>query len=213
METKPKKALLVVDVQNDFCPTGALAVPEGDKVVPVLNRYIELFRGAGLPVYFTRDWHPPVTIHFKAYGGVWPPHCVQGTRGAEFHPDLDIPEGALIMSKGDDPSQDSYSAFAGHDGKGRGLAEILKEEGVGHFYIGGLATDYCVRQSSLDAIAEGFEVTVLTDAIKGVDLTPGDSERAVREIIGKGARTATIETIDVKADESGGSRKEQRKAG
>lgn len=198
MESKGRKALLVVDVQNDFCPDGALAVPEGDKVVPVINRYIELFRQAGLPIYFTRDWHPPVTVHFKAYGGTWPSHCVQGTKGAEFHPELNIPSGSVVMSKGDDPGQDSYSAFAGHDRKGRGLAEVLKEDGIGHFYIGGLATDYCVRQTSLDALISGFEVTVLTDAIKGVDLVPGDSERAIEEIRQKGARLATLDDIDIK---------------
>lgn len=213
MEPKGKKALLVVDMQNDFCPSGSLGVPDGDMIVPVLNRYIELFRDSGLPVYFTRDWHPPVTVHFKAYGGPWPRHCVQGTKGADFHPDLKVPEGSLIMSKGDDPMQDSYSAFAGHDERGRPLAEVLKEDGVSHFYIGGLATDYCVRQSSLDAIREGFGVTVLIDAIKGVDLTPGDSERAVREIVGKGARTATIDTIDIKADAEKAMKKAQRKAG
>ena len=192
-----KKALLVVDVQNDFCPSGALAVPGGDRVVPVLNKYIGIFRKAGLPVYFTRDWHPPVTVHFKAYGGVWPPHCVQGTPGAEFHQDLEIPPGAVIMSKGDDPGQDSYSAFSGHDEKGRSLAEVLRADGVSHFYIGGLATDYCVKETSLDAFREGFEVTVLTDAVRGVDLSPGDSDRALEEVKSRGARTATLENIEV----------------
>ncbi|CAG1066107.1 nicotinamidase/pyrazinamidase [uncultured bacterium] len=197
MGDKAKKALLVVDVQNDFCPDGALGVPEGDRVVPILNKYIELFRKKGLPVYFTRDWHPPVTVHFKPYGGPWPPHCVQGTNGAEFHPALEMPPEAVVMSKGDDPEQDSYSAFSGHDEKGRGLAEVLKSDGITHFYIGGLATDYCVRQSALDAFREGFEVTVLIDAIRGVDVTPGDSKRAIEEIKSKGAKFATLEDIDI----------------
>jgi nicotinamidase/pyrazinamidase len=197
MEDKAKKALLVVDVQNDFCPDGALGVPGGDRVVPVLNKYIELFRKRGLTVYFTRDWHPPVTVHFKPYGGPWPPHCVQGTKGAEFHPALKIPPEAVVMSKGDDPEQDSYSAFSGHDEKGRGLAEVLKSDGITHFYIGGLATDYCVRQSALDAFREGFEVTVLIDAVRGVDVIPGDSERAIEEIKSKGAKFATLEDIDI----------------
>lgn len=197
MDTKARKALLVVDVQNDFCPDGALGVPEGDRVVPVLNKYIELFRKRGLPVYFTRDWHPPVTVHFKPYGGQWPPHCVQGTKGAEFHPGLKIPPEAVVMSKGDDPEQDSYSAFSGHDEKGRGLAEVLESDGITHFYIGGLATDYCVRQSALDAFREGFEVTVLSDAIRGVDVSPGDSERAVEEIKSKGAKFATLGDIEI----------------
>lgn len=197
MEAKTKKALVVVDMQNDFCPSGALGVPEGDRVVPVLNKYIELFRKAGLPVYFTRDWHPPVTVHFKAYGGAWPPHCIEGTKGAEFHPDLKVPQGAVIMSKGDDPNEDSYSAFSGHDEKGRGLAEVLRDDGISHFYIGGLATDYCVKETSLDAFKEGFEVTVLIDAVKGVDLIPGDSERALEEIKSKGAKVATLGDIDL----------------
>jgi len=184
-------------MQNDFCPSGALGVPEGDRVVPILNKYIEIFRQAGLPIYFTRDWHPPVTVHFKPYGGVWPPHCVQGTHGAEFHPDLAVPPRAVIMSKGDDPKQDSYSAFFGHDEKGRSLAEVLREDGVNHFYIGGLATDYCVKETSLDAIKDGFEVTVLIDGVKGVDLSPGDSERAMEEVKRKGALTATLEDIDL----------------
>lgn len=206
MEAISKKALLVVDMQNDFCPSGALGVPDGDRVVPILNKYIEIFRQAGLPVYFTRDWHPPVTVHFKAYGGQWPPHCVQGTQGAEFHPDLEVPYRAVIMSKGDDPAQDSYSAFSGHDEKGRNLAEVLRADGVSHFYIGGLATDYCVRETSLDAIKDGFEVTVLIDAVKGVDLSPGDSERALEEIRRKGARTATLEDINLTVEK-------KRKAG
>ncbi|OGP14999.1 MAG: nicotinamidase [Deltaproteobacteria bacterium GWA2_54_12] len=197
MNAISKKALLVVDMQNDFCPSGALGVPEGDRVVPILNKYIEIFRQAGLPIYFTRDWHPPVTVHFKPYGGVWPPHCVQGTHGAEFHPDLAVPPRAVIMSKGDDPKQDSYSAFFGHDEKGRSLAEVLREDGVNHFYIGGLATDYCVKETSLDAIKDGFEVTVLIDGVKGVDLSPGDSERAMEEVKRKGALTATLEDIDL----------------
>lgn len=206
-------------MQNDFCPSGALGVPEGDKIVPVLNKYIELFTDADLHVYFTRDWHPPVTVHFKEYGGTWPPHCVQGTSGAEFHPDLNMPAGSLIMSKGDDPKEDSYSAFAGHDAKGRGLADVLKDDGIGHFYIGGLATDYCVRETSLDALKLGIKVTVLIDAVRGVDLTPGDSRRSIDEITGKGAGTATLETIDV-SREGGGhegpediERGTQRKAG
>jgi len=197
MDRKGKKALLVVDVQNDFCPSGALGVPGGDEVVPVLNKYIELFRKKGLPVYFTRDLHPPVTVHFKAYGGTWPPHCVEGTAGADFHPDLKVPEGAVVMVKGDDPNEDSYSAFSGHDDIGRTLSDVLKADGVTHFYIGGLATDYCVRESSLDAFREGFEVTVLVDAVKGVDLTPGDSERALEMIKGKGAQFATLKDIDL----------------
>ncbi|MBW7956406.1 MAG: nicotinamidase [Deltaproteobacteria bacterium] len=192
-----KKALVIADVQNDFCPSGALAVPEGDRIVPVVNRYIRLFKSAGLPVYITRDWHPPVTIHFKEFGGTWPPHCVMGTKGAEFHPDLEVPEDALVLSKGDTPNADNYSAFDGHDEKGRRLVEILEDDGVTEIYVGGLATDYCVRQTTLDALGMKFKVTVLLDAVKGVDLEPGDSERALKEIKEKGAGSTEIDMIEI----------------
>ena len=117
-----RDALVVVDLQNDFCPGGALGVRGGDAIVPVLNRYLERFGRAGAPVFLTRDWHPPVTRHFRAYGGVWPPHCVQGTRGAEFHPGLAPPAGAVVVSKGMDPEQDAYSAFQAEDRSGRPLS-------------------------------------------------------------------------------------------
>ncbi|MFQ5585506.1 MAG: bifunctional nicotinamidase/pyrazinamidase [Thermodesulfobacteriota bacterium] len=188
-------ALLIVDLQNDFCPGGALAVPEGDKVVPVLNEYISIFNEAGLPIYASRDWHPVVTKHFKEYGGLWPPHCVQGTRGAEFHPALQLPPDTIILTKGEDPDKDSYSAFQALDEGGRPFTESLLEKGVDHLYAGGLATDYCVKASVLDAIDEGFTVTLLTDAVRGVELEAGDSERALDEMTGKGALTSTIDKV------------------
>ncbi|HBG46187.1 MAG TPA: bifunctional nicotinamidase/pyrazinamidase [Deltaproteobacteria bacterium] len=211
-----KRALLIADLQNDFCPSGALAVSEGDKIVPVVNEYISLFRSAGLPVYLTRDWHPPVTVHFKKYGGVWPPHCVQGTKGAEFHPDLDVTGYNAIITKGDNPDEDSYSAFSGHDDSGRRLLDALRRENVTELYVGGLATDYCVKQSALDGLEEGFKVTVLLDAVKGVDLTPGDSARAIDEVKRKGGKTATIDTIELPEKESAGeesSARRKKKAG
>jgi nicotinamidase/pyrazinamidase len=190
-----RKALVLVDVQNDFLPGGSLAVPEGDRIVPVLNQYVDLFHRAGLPIYATRDWHPEQTRHFKAYGGVWPPHCVQGTRGAEFHPDLKLPPETIIISKGMDPNEDSYSGFQGRTAEGRPFAEELKARGIEHLYVGGVATDYCVRHTVLDARREGFQVTVLEDAIRGVDLTPGDSERALREMVEAGATLAQWEDV------------------
>lgn len=199
-----RKVLLVVDVQNDFCPDGALAVKEGDKVVPVINRYIELFKRAGLPVIATRDWHPARTVHFKAYGGTWPPHCVQGTKGAEFHPDLKLPPDTLVMSKGTSPDEDSYSGFDGRDDKGRALLQVLKEKGIGHIYIGGLATDYCVLQTVLDAAKSGIGITVLTDAVKGVDLNIGDSERALKQMKAAGALETTIDRIEAEEELKGG---------
>ena len=188
-------ALFVVDVQNDFCPGGTLPVSEGDKVVPLLNDYILLFREAGLPVYLTRDWHPASTRHFQEFGGVWPPHCVQDTKGAEFHPDLKVLLTAVIVSKGMDPNEDSYSAFQGVDEQGLNVVTSLRHRGVDHIYIGGLATDYCVRYTALDALKEGFKITVLEDAIQGVDLTPGDSERALEEIRRAGAKMARLTAV------------------
>src|SRR5207244_4457544 len=117
----PKPALLVVDIQNDFCPGGALGVPDGDAIIPRVNRTIALFERRGLPVLFTRDWHPRVTKHFKEFGGAWPAHCVQGTKGARFHRDLAMRKGTLLLSKGMDPEQDSYSAFQAFTDRGRDL--------------------------------------------------------------------------------------------
>lgn len=182
-----KPALVIVDVQNDFCPGGALAVPYGNRVVEPLNLAAAYFTGSGLPVIASRDWHPPITSHFKEYGGVWPPHCVQDTSGAAFHPDLNLPDGTLIVSKGDSPDSDSYSAFDGRDLRGILLGDILTELEVQHLYIGGLATDYCVKTTVLDALNAGFEVTLLSDAIAGVDVVPGDSENAREEMVRAGA--------------------------
>jgi epoxyqueuosine reductase len=190
-----RDALLVVDVQNDFCPGGALAVPEGDRVVPVLNAYVARFVAAGAPVLVSRDWHPPRTRHFQAYGGVWPPHCVQETRGADFHPALALPAGAVVFSKGMDPEQDAYSAFQGRDPAGRPLALVLADRGVRRLWVGGLATDYCVKATVLDATREGLEVLVLGDAIRAVEVAPGDGDRALAEMRAAGARVVSLEAV------------------
>jgi nicotinamidase/pyrazinamidase len=192
-----RDALVVVDLQNDFCPGGALGVDDGHAIVPILNQYLAQFERAGAPVFLTRDWHPPVTGHFQAYGGVWPPHCVQNTPGAAFHPDLSAPAEAVIVSKGIDPDQDAYSAFQAEDHSGRSLVALLAERGVRRLFVGGLATDYCVRATALDALREGFEVVVLTDAIGAVDLAPGDGARAIEEMQGAGARLATLNELGV----------------
>ncbi|HEY3081257.1 MAG TPA: bifunctional nicotinamidase/pyrazinamidase [Chloroflexota bacterium] len=181
-------ALILVDVQNDFCPGGSLAVPEGDRVVPALNRELERFTRAGRPVVASRDWHPAETTHFQSGGGPWPPHCVQDQPGARFHPALRLPRDAVVVSKGTGPREDAYSAFQARDVQGRALADILRGRGVRHLVVGGLATDYCVRATVLDALRQGFQVTVLEDAIRGVDLQPGDSERARAEMLDAGAR-------------------------
>src|SRR6185312_13771368 len=167
-------ALIVVDVQNDFCPGGSLAVPEGDTVVPILNEYMSRAADAGIPIFASRDWHPPVTRHFAAQGGPWPPHCVQETRGAEFHPDLRLPPGTVVVSKGMSAEDQGYSALEAVLPDGQPLVDALRADGVTHLYVGGLATDYCVRATTLDALKEGFSTSVLVDASRPVDVQPGD---------------------------------------
>lgn len=187
--------MLVVDVQNDFCPGGALGVREGDRVIAPLNRVMRWAERRGDPIYLTRDWHARDASHFKDYGGIWPVHCVQGTAGAAFHPRLRPPAKANIVNKGDQPGRDGYSAFEGHTATGDALLHDLREKNIGHLYIGGLATDYCVRHSALDALKSGFQVTVLTDAIAGVDLQPDDSTRALDEMQRAGAQFATTDEV------------------
>ena len=175
------QALIVVDVQNDFCPGGALAVPHGDEVVEPLNKLIDEFLERGEPVYKSRDWHPPVTKHFAAYGGTWPVHCVQNTKGAEFHPALRDDPRIIVISKGL-ADKDSYSAFDETD-----LASQLREQDVEEVVVGGLATDYCVKNTVLDALKNGFKVKAVTDAMSAVELHPGDGERAIKEMRDAGA--------------------------
>lgn len=176
-------ALLIVDVQKDFLPGGALAVPEGDKIIPVLNRYIELFRRQGLPIIATRDWHPPDHCSFKAQGGPWPLHCVADTDGAAFSSALALPADAIVISKGGSAEKEAYSGFQGTD-----LAHRLKEKGVSRLYIGGLATDYCVLNTVLDALAQGFRVKVLRNAVRAVNVDPGDEQKALSEMSQRGAK-------------------------
>jgi nicotinamidase/pyrazinamidase len=195
MPITAESALLVVDVQNDFCPGGALPVAEGDRLVPRLNAYLRLFRGGGWPVLASRDWHPAQTTHFQEQGGPWPVHCVQGTLGAAFHPDLDLGQGTLIVSKGMRPDEDAYSAFQARDESGKTLHELLRTRGVRRLYIGGLTLDYCVKSSTLDALAAGYAVTVLMDATRAVNVRPHDGELAVEELLRAGAELTTIERL------------------
>jgi len=204
MKLESSDALLVIDVQRDFCPGGALAVPEGDRVVPVLRSYIELFSRRGLPIFFTRDWHPPDHISFREQGGPWPVHCVQHSAGAQFHPDLPVPPQAEIISKAA-RDEDAYSGF-----QGTGLAGKLAARGSRRILVGGLATDYCVRATVLDGIRAGLKAAVLVDAVRAVDVKPGDGERAFREMLGAGAvplRFEEIESSPGRAPGSGGSGK------
>jgi len=186
-----KDALIVVDMQRDFMPGGALPVQEGDKIIPRLNQYIRLFFERGLPVFFTRDWHPPDHISFKDQGGVWPPHCVQDTEGAKFHPDLYIPpDNRFIISKGTSRDFDAYSGF-----QGTMLDQLLKERGIRRVFVGGVATDYCVKNTVLGAINLGYEAFLLLDGIKGVDVKQGDSERAIEDMLGAGAVGVEYEEV------------------
>src|SRR6185437_10018052 len=163
-------ALIVVDIQNDFCPGGSLVVPDGDAVVPVLNEYLSRAADAGIPIFASRDWHPEHTRHFAAEGGPWPPHCIQGTPGAEFHPALHLPPSAVVVSKGMSDEDQGYSALEAVLPDGQALADALRARGVQYVYVGGLATDYCVRATVLDALNDGFTVDVLVDASRPVDL-------------------------------------------
>lgn len=190
-----RAALLIVDVQNDFCPGGALQIIDGDRVIEPINRAARLFAAAGLPVLASRDWHPPVTKHFRDFGGAWPVHCVQGTEGAAFHPSLCLPEGTVVLSKGIAPELDGYSAFEGVTSDGKRLAALLKELKVRQLYISGLATDYCVLCTAREALRSGFQVTILTDAVAGVDIVPGASVCAIEEMESAGARLATVDEL------------------
>lgn len=185
MNAPAKRALLVVDVQNDFCPGGTLAVAHGDEVVPPLNKLITEFLERGEPVFKTRDWHPANTKHFADFGGIWPVHCVQNTKGAEFHSGLIDDIHIRIISKGLG-DEDCYSAFDGTD-----LALQLRRLGVNEIWVGGLTTDYCVKTTALDGLKEGFKVKVLENAIRPVDLNPGDGERALTEMQAAGAEIVT----------------------
>ncbi|MFY9269632.1 MAG: bifunctional nicotinamidase/pyrazinamidase [Candidatus Manganitrophaceae bacterium] len=190
MRLDRRTALILVDVQNDFCPGGALPVPEGDRVVPILNRYIRFFQEAGASIYATRDWHPSDHLSFKEQGGIWPPHCIRGTPGAEFHPALESPADSTIISKGTDPKREAYSGFQGTD-----LGERLKYQGIDRLLIGGLATDYCVKSTVLDALKLGFKTIFLKDASKGVEVHPGDTERAIAEIKTGGAGLISVQDL------------------
>jgi nicotinamidase/pyrazinamidase len=162
-DLSPSDALLVVDVQNDFCPGGALAVPDGDRVVPVLNEWADAAVRAGARVYASRDWHPGNHLSFVPEGGPWPPHCVQDTAGAAFHPDLRLPETGVVISKGTRFDQDQYSAF-----DETGFAHELSRQGVRRLILGGLAEDVCVRASALDAIRHGFETVLIREATRAI---------------------------------------------
>jgi nicotinamidase/pyrazinamidase len=175
----PDDALIVVDMQNDFCSGGALPVPHCDAVLTVLNRWLDAAVQGGSLVVASRDWHPADHASFSDQGGLWPKHCVQGTHGAEFHAGLRLPPGTLRVNKGCDRETDGYSAFAA-----TGLADDLRQRGIQRLWIGGVALDYCVRATALDAIQVGFEVHLIVPGTSPVDETAG--ERTLEELRGRG---------------------------
>ena len=178
---QPGDALLIVDVQPDFCPGGALPVPAGDEVIPALNAWIDAASRRGVPVYASRDWHPPEHGSFREAGGPWPPHCVQDTPGAAFHPDLRLPAGTARVTKGTRLDRDQYSAF-----DETGLAEHLRQRGIKRVWIGGLAEDVCVRASALDAKKAGFETLVILPATRAI--TPEGAAATRSELRAAGVR-------------------------
>ncbi len=183
-------ALIIVDVQNDFLPGGALAVHHGDEVIPTLNHYIERFHSQGLPIFATRDWHPVDHCSFKEYNGPWPRHCVAETHGAAFASELILPEAAKVISKATTSNEDAYSGFEGTD-----LANRLHHMNIQQVFVGGLATDYCVLHTVLDALREGFAVYVLTDAVRAVNVAAEDGNRALAQMQRKGANLITLEAL------------------
>ena len=189
MTIDPKTdALIVVDVQRDFCLGGALPVPEGDRVVPPINRIL----GLGWLTLATRDWHPQDHCSFKAQGGIWPVHCVAGTVGAAFHPDLDAKKIRQIISKATTKESEAYSGFQGTD-----LSALLRGQATRRVFVCGLATDYCVKATALDARGAGLDVIVLEDAIRGVEVHPGDCSKAVQEMRTAGIGFATTTDLAV----------------
>lgn len=217
------KALLVVDVQNDFCPGGALAVRNGDLVIAPLNEIIRFFEKMGWPIFFSRDYHPHTTKHFKEFGGIWPMHCVRTTWGAQFHPDLYFPMEHIMehiyettheILKGEDGEDNGYSPFEGNiyvpsplgtrkwaflEMLASDFLEVFGKGKVGgkinEFYIGGLATDYCVKAACLDARKLGYTVYLLADACRAVNLNPNDGEKAIQEMKDAGVIMTTTDKI------------------
>jgi len=169
-------------------------------VIPVINDYLKIFRRAGASIFAVRDWHPQNHVSFTGQGGQWPPHCIQESEGAKFHPDLKLPEGTVIISKATDTLNDSYSSF-----EGTGLAQSLEMQGIYRIFVGGLATEYCILNTVLDSRKLGFGTLLLSDAVRGINAKPNDANRAIEEMVSTGAEQVTLEDfpdlIDVSFDE------------
>jgi nicotinamidase/pyrazinamidase len=180
---EPGDGLLIIDVQQDFCPGGTYPVPEGDEIVPVLNEWLETAREQDIPVIATRDWHPPDHVSFSPWGGSLPPHCIQGTSGAAFHPELRLPRGTVIISKGTQPEMDAHSAFHGSD-----LAPRLRDAGVRRLWVGGLALDDTVQATILDAIKYDYRVELIAAATRArVTTHPADAAGVFEQLLQAGA--------------------------
>jgi len=190
IELKQGDALLIIDLQNDFLPGGSLAVPGGDLLLPVVNAYIGRFQRHRLPIYLTRDWHPPDHGSFTSQGGPWPEHCVAGSPGAGFPDALSVPDTARIISKGVDSDEDGYSAFSTPE-----FHAQLREAGIRRLFCCGLATDYCVLHSVRDALQRHYRVFLLQDAIAAVNVHAGDARRALQEMIDAGAIPLQLDMI------------------
>lgn len=182
-----KDALVLVDVQKDFLPGGSLPVPNGEEVIPFLNKYIKGFEKKQAKIFVTRDWHPINHISFREFGGIWPPHCIRNTEGAEFHPKLLLPKNSVIISKATEPKKEAYSGF-----EGTNLLQELKKFKVIRLFIGGLATDYCVKNTVLDALKFGFEVFFLWDGSRGINANLGDIQRSLGMMEKNGAKKVII---------------------
>lgn len=183
-------ALLAIDIQNDFLPGGNMAVPKGDEIIPVMNDYIQKFQAQHLPIYASRDWHPSNHLSFVPQGGPWPQHCIAGSKGAEFHPDLLFPDNVIVTSKGTKKEYEAYSVFSEVEFK-----TLLKNALIQRLFIGGLATDYCVLHCVNDALKNGYQVFLLLDAIRAVNVKPNDGKQAIQTMSSKGANPITLEAL------------------
>lgn len=186
IQFQPGDALLIVDAQNDFFPGGSLGVPDGDQIIPILNELITKAKQNNIPIIASRDWHPANHISFKENGGIWPVHCVQDSTGSHFHPDVHIPDSALIINKAFDVDKEAYSAFEGETLDGKSLTQVLNGMGVKRLWVAGLALDYCVKDSVLDGVQEGFQINVLLDATRAIDTEAQD--KVIEEIKQSGGK-------------------------
>lgn len=186
----PGDALLVVDMQNDFIEGGSLSVPGSLAIIEPVKNLLRLFEAAGLPIFASRDYHPADHVSFRAQGGPWPPHCIAGTSGAKWHPDIPMPATTTVVSKATTAEKEAYSAL-----DTTGLADLLHHQGVKRVFLCGLATDYCVLASGIDLLTAGYQVMLITDAVKAVDVAAGDGDRAIASLVEAGAKTITTSDL------------------